>query len=321
MISAKFTAVLFTLSLSFLVQAATSGQDMISPIYPKAIYGEDDRIESYLHSNPGLVEISKSVAGQVHYRALTPDPTNPQMLDFDRYVFSEEFSLCPNQPLESQNMLMGCSGVLVGPDLLLTASHCVTEEADCQNLRWVFDFTNEREQIAAENVFSCKEVIASSYQNDLKKHLDYALIKLDRPAIGKRVVNYRKSGQILPNTEVAVIGHPSGLPLKIADNGKVALLTKTDIPLNAKELVKSIMHDRYVFKTNVDAFEGNSGSPVINMKTLELEGILIEGAEDFEMVDLYGDGSTFCRKVTRLKDSLWYAEEMVQRITAIKELQ
>lgn len=298
---------------------AHADQELSTPI-AKAIYGEDNRIESYLHTNQRLVELSHSVAGQVHYKALNIDPSNEEMYDFDRYTLGEEFSLCPDQNFIAQNMLMGCSGVLIEPDLLLTASHCVAEEKDCRDLRWVFDFTNDREQIPVANVYSCKQVVSVVYEKSTKRHLDYALVRLDRKAEGRKPMPYRQKGQVLPNTPLAIIGHPSGLPLKIADSAKVALVTKKDIPQTPTELLQSVLHDRYVFKANLDAFEGNSGSPVINTKTYELEGILIEGAEDYELVDLHGDGSEFCRKVNRIDDKLWYAEEIVQRISAIKEL-
>ena len=62
-----------------------------------------------------------------------------------------------------------------------------------------------------------------------------------------------------------VLGYPSGLPKKIAQG---VLMTSQSNSL--------------YFRTNLDTYGGNSGSPVFNSATGALTGILIEGEEDFE---------------------------------------
>ena len=64
-----------------------------------------------------------------------------------------------------------------------------------------------------------------------------------------------------------MIGFPSGLPCKVAANAKVSQNT-----------------DTFVFTGNLDTYGGNSGSPVFNLTTHEVEGILVRGGEDFEFV-------------------------------------
>jgi len=81
---------------------------------------------------------------------------------------------------------------------------------------------------------------------------------------------------------IAVIGHPSGIPLKIASNA-VVLRNEVDAPY---------------FVTNLDTFGSNSGSPVINMDTYQVEGILVRGMTDYI---LSGDGS--CVQVNRCPES------------------
>lgn len=297
----------------------------------KSIYGDDNRIDALDYHDAKFVERAKSVAGQVHYKALQEDPRNPGMFEYDKYILQEEQSLCPNQPFEEQYMLMGCSGFLVGEDTLVTASHCVQDEFDCENFRWVFDFYEGTELIPDENIYKCKQIIASKDENSTRKYKDYAVIKLDRKVIDRKPLEFRKKGKVLPGTKLVIIGHPTGLPMKIADDAKVAMLTKEDLPKPKDQtidslsmfdqFIRSITHWNYVFRSNLDSFQGNSGGPVFNKKTGVVEGILVEGGEDYEMVDLNGDGSKFCRRVVKYKDRLWNAQELVFRITKVKEIQ
>ncbi len=297
----------------------------------KSIYGDDNRVDVLDYSDSKFVEIAKSVAGQVHYKALHEDIRIPGMLEYDKYILEDELSLCPNQNYGEQNMLMGCSGFLVGEDTLVTASHCVQDEYDCESFRWVFDFYDTTDLIPEENVYSCKKIIVSKDENSTRKFKDYAVIKLDRPVKGRKPLEFRKKGKILPGTPLVIIGHPSGLPMKIADDAKVALLAKEDLPKPKdqtidtlsmfEQFIRSITHWNYVFRSNLDSFQGNSGGPVLNKKTGVVEGILVEGGDDYEMVDLNGDGSKFCRKLVKYKDNLWNAKELVFRITKVKEIQ
>jgi V8-like Glu-specific endopeptidase len=64
------------------------------------------------------------------------------------------------------------------------------------------------------------------------------------------------------------------------------------------------------FVTNLDTFEGNSGSPVIDAQTGLVEGILYEGKEDFNYSDKYK-----CSKTAVFSSR--QADERVMRITEI----
>jgi hypothetical protein len=64
---------------------------------------------------------------------------------------------------------------------------------------------------------------------------------------------------------VHVIGHPVGLPAKYAPNATV----RDNAPAA-------------FFVANLDTYGGNSGSPVFNSDTHEVEGILVRGERDFQ---------------------------------------
>ncbi len=61
-----------------------------------------------------------------------------------------------------------------------------------------------------------------------------------------------------------MIGYPRGLPEKFSLHRKVANNS-----------------DSSYFSADLDCFHGNSGSPVFNSKTLEVEGIFVRGEGDF----------------------------------------
>ena len=78
--------------------------------------------------------------------------------------------------------------------------------------------------------------------------------------------------------QLTVIGHPWGLPSKIAEGGKVLF---SDQP--------------QYFTTNLDTFQGNSGSAVFNSSSGVVEGILVRGRSDALMT--FGEAEGVCRTV------------------------
>ena len=99
-------------------------------------------------------------------------------------------------------------------------------------------------------------------------------MRLDRDVVGVTPLAIRKSGQIPNKEDVYVVGHPQGLPLKFADG---AFVRSNQDPL--------------FFTSNLDTYRGNSGSPVFSLNTHEIEGILVRGGQDFELVF---NGDTQC---------------------------
>lgn len=182
----------------------------------------------------------------------------------------DSLAICSEEPFMNQPAPGGCTGFLIGPDLLATAGHCVSITNFCENYRWVFDFKLDRKSqlagadVPAENVYSCKKVISTAFNIPLG--LDYGLVLLDRKVKGRSPLKLQVGKFAPKETELLVMGSPMGLPLKIADGAKV----------------RESSHPFY-FVANLDTFEGNSGSPVFNRDTLEVEGIIVRGEEDFAM--------------------------------------
>ncbi len=99
------------------------------------------------------------------------------------------------------------------------------------------------------------------------------VVRLERAAanrISARITDRPEGVQMAKEAEVYIIGHPCGLPLKVAAHPK-SVVTKA-LPTT--------------FVARLDAFGGNSGSPVFNRSTHRVEGILIEGQKDFLKVNV-----------------------------------
>jgi V8-like Glu-specific endopeptidase len=239
----------------------------------KVVYGQDNREDVYSSKNKAAhVLLAKSTAAMVDKRMFVKGAAADTYDINPRYVQSMEEleNVCPTERFSQQPLLATCSGFLVSPDTLVTAGHCYamegTPEANCKANAWVFDLemksadADPTKGISLSNVYLCKSVAAVQLNN----FSDYAVIKLDRPVVGRAPLKFRTSGKVADKTNLLVIGHPSGLPLKLADGGKV--LSNTDA-------------NKYV--TSLDTFHGNSGSAVFDSNTGLVEGILIQGKTDY----------------------------------------
>jgi hypothetical protein len=226
-----------------------------------AIYGVDDRVEPFdLPAGSVLRQRAASTAAIVSEKLVESLGGGVVRLKGDSVE-----SLCPGERFSSQPSVAACSGVLVADDLVATAGHCI-EDASCAKARIVFGFAmdgsdRDPREVDADDVYRCTAVVARAAQSGAD---DFALIRLDRKAAGRAPVPMRTSGEIAVGTRVAMLGHPLGMPLKAATGARVRRIAGPDS-----------------FVANLDAFAGNSGSPVFDAATGTLEGVLSRGEDDF----------------------------------------
>jgi len=234
--------------------ATTTGIDVI--------YGEDNRKDVFESTDSALVELSKSTAAMISSERL-------KSINGDVVISAqtlESRGICAKERFSKQISAANCSGFLVAPNILVTAGHCIKSEYDCATYKWVFDFKVDHSdqgevQVPKTSIYSCKKIISRSLDQMSKD--DYAVIELDKKVLDRRPLAFRKSGKITKGTSLAVIGHPTGLPTKIADGAKVRSLSTK------------------FFVANLDTYGGNSGSAVFNTQTSEVEGILVRGENDY----------------------------------------
>ncbi len=240
----------------------------------KSIYGSDDRLDFFAASQD-MKTLSDSVVSFWKAPSVTIANGSAQLKTVN---FGERMNLCPGTKFMEQPIGAFCSGSLVGPDLVMTAGHCVKTEADCKNIKLAFGYAvkqNGAEAVTtlpAGEIYSCASIVKRflagdpGMTNPSGQNLgpDFALIKLDRKVAGHKPLAINRSSSLKKGDGIFVIGHPVGLPLKVAGGATVRDFSKVGY-----------------FTADLDTFGGNSGSPVFNTRTKLIEGILVRGDEDF----------------------------------------
>lgn len=256
---------------------------------PDVIYGKDNRQDLYQVTNSLHKKLALSTAGLVPVNYFSKSSKDQHFDLVGVRSLERAQNVCASEAFSQQPTPAICSGFLVGPDTIVTAGHCYkamgTPEQVCKAFAWVFDLHmksathNPLRDIPLTNVYLCKEVIAA----ELSMTADFAVIKLDRPVVGRTPLKFRTSGKVATSTELVVIGHPTGLPTKVSPGGKV---TRNSDPTR--------------FSTTLDTFHGNSGSAVFDAKTGLVEGILIQGKTDY--IPSVKDDPKSCMVVNKCDD-------------------
>lgn len=238
--------------------SATAGAGVIRPY---VIYGDDDRLEVYEDTDSAHQILAESVVAIMDSSALSKNSKGT--LDIKGEIYGDYNELCPTEKYIEQSTPAYCSGFLVADNIIATAGHCVQDTNFCKDAQFVFGFMKDSKSrdpniVKPDDVYGCKRVLHEEIKSD---GADFALVELDRPVVGRKPVEFAKKSVGI-NDSLFVIGHPVGLPMKIAGAASVRS-TETGF-----------------FVANLDTFGGNSGSAVFN-KNDEVAGILVRGEEDF----------------------------------------
>lgn len=229
----------------------------------KVIYGIDDRVDIFqLPAGPNLDDVDSVVA---LFGAGDIIDNGNGTATLQTQNFGAANNLCAGERFREQPTGAFCSGFLVAPDIIATAGHCL-DASNVTNVRFVFGF-RMRNTTTAEPIINNAEIyrgVAIIGRELVGDGPDWALVRLDRPVTNHRIVPIRRTGRIGNTQTVHVIGHPSGLPTKFAGGAAV----RNNQP-NA------------FLVANLDTYGGNSGSPVFNSDTHEVEGILVRGETNF----------------------------------------
>jgi len=260
-VAAIWIALLIALTPCFLSEASTpyspvrrwgalfgsvvTSQDMTNGDDRKDYYEVDDELKA--DANKVAVLVMEAVIGKEELKT--------------KKLGKVQGELCSDEPFREQPIIYHknenkrevCSSFLVAADVIATAGHCIDrpgvstdkDKKRLKNLRFVFGYWMENADKAALDLkkrerYSGRRFIGSS------ANPDWALIQLDRPVTNREPVVFAPE-PLTSGQAIHVVGHPYGLPLKIAANATV----------------QPDFTDSY-FKANLDVFSGNSGSPVFN---------------------------------------------------------
>lgn|GEM_PF-2501202 len=263
------------------------------------IYGEDDRLdvgpgataelalrapEERSRSGTALawaeqvLSAGRAVALMVTTTELTPQPDGSfqlASLSHNARVLEEHgVPLCaaPRARYQDQPTAGLCTAWLAAPTLVVTARHCIAGR-EATEIAFVFGW-----QQRAEGSFPGTPALLEGVQVYRGRAFhargaggaagDYAVIELDRPvpaASGIAPLGMRRSGRPRKGEPLYLLGSPRGLPLKFAGGAEVKLV-HSELPL---------------LRADVDAFQGNSGSPVLSSLDHRVVGILVRGKSDF----------------------------------------
>ena len=273
-----------------------------APIYEKVLYGGDGRLDLSEVVDPIWLDAADSTVAFFRSNRILPLPvTQASPEPSVRLVTSSyggSMGLCEDEPFFEQRK-GPTAGRPRGADLVLTAGHCVDDAEDCESTSLVFGWaihdgmSAQSDIMPASEVYRCKEIVSAERE---ETGSDWAVIRLDRPVVGHEPLQIARrtedteSGGIEVGTEVVVIGHPSGLPTKVA--------------LDAR--VRSAVDPRF-FTANTDTYGGNSGSPVFNAWTGEIEGVLVRGEDDFEL-----SGEDGCIRSKRCSEEGCHGEDITR---------
>ena len=247
----------------------------------KAVYMTDNRFDAY-QAQGAIRQAARSTAALILKNRLKREGN--YYVRTDNYTLGGQKEWCEGERFLNQPALANCTSFLVSKDTLVTAGHCFRNESpikakeisiDKYYVVFGYEMTGKNR---VQNRFPAKDVYLITKELEVVKtkipRKDWAVVQLDRLVNDRQVFEF-KAGEIKEGTKLTLFGYPSGLPLKIANGGKVL----------------DNQQGKTVFATNVDAFQGNSGSPVLNSDGLRMspprfivEGILVAGAEDYKKV-------------------------------------
>ena len=257
---------------------------------PTVIYGDDDRLDYYQVTDVAWQAKADSTVALIRSSSLD---TQGPVTNIKSVHYGQSMGLCVSEPYYEQETAAFCSGFLLSPDTIVTAGHCIRSQESCASTKFVIGFRLEAagvqpRQVASDQVYSCATLVHSVASPTGE---DFAVVKLDRAVTQVQPLAFRQSGALALDDALTVIGHPTGLPLKVAGGATVRTM-------GAEFLV-----------ANLDTYGGNSGSAVFNTVTGEVEGVLVRGETDF----VYKDG---CRKSNKCADSGCRGEDvtLIERV-------
>lgn len=228
-----------------------------------SLYGEDNRKEVDDNLDSNYKAASKSVFAIIKKNRFQNN--GDRTVISSKGTYSAVYKLCNTESFRDQQVFADCTGFAISTNNVATAGHCLNSR-NFKDYLVVADFKAEnissylKNGIPQDRVFEITGIIDWGAATR-----DFCVFTVNKPIGQERIVKLSNSNQYTSKDNFYVIGFPCGLPMKICNSA-------------------SFRQDAVTyFSINSDTYGGNSGSPVFNESTNEVEGILVRGNTDFRL--------------------------------------
>jgi hypothetical protein len=231
------------------------------------VHGIDDRAEYHAFTDADVREMAAASAVALIENRFVVGARTGLIDDIPTWAAVE--NVCPEEPFSDQPRAAFCSGVLVDWDLVLTAGHCVRlfGLADFSVAFGYYFVALGELDVKMGDIVEPVEIVSERLDPEgAEPRLDYAVLRLARPVVGRRPALIQRLKPPSPGDAVVTMGSPHGVPLKLDAGGRVT----------------NVRDARDYFLATTDTSAGWSGGGAFD-ESLGLVGILARGAEDLEL--------------------------------------
>ncbi len=250
------------------------------------ISGTDDRIERVQVTDPVSYNLGYGVLSEWLAKLLTDNGNGTTTVSTTPFTTTDDGSaLCTDVRFYGQPVGFGlaCSSFLVGPDLLATAGHCISEWG------WTWDkwkyingyVRNSDGSVATtfhnSTIYTPVRLVAYGVNALSGSQDDWALVRLDRPVDATPLpvdpAPYQPgNNQFAPLwPSMGEFGYDRGLPLKYDTTNSAA-----------------VYWNNYGFLAPLDIFPGCSGGPVFDLQSHVVRGLNAGTFSDDYVLDSSG---------------------------------
>ncbi|MAZ47514.1 MAG: hypothetical protein CME65_03060 [Halobacteriovoraceae bacterium] len=225
-----------------------------------AIIGNDDRTDIVELDQPIISVISSRVVSFVRKKHLIKKSDSYEM---NATNLIERLRFCEDERFSDEPLFANCSGAIVGEDRILTAGHCIGPDNQ-DEFYVVLDYikdaqgniptTFSKDQVFEVRDFLYREFTLSDQVNDI------ALLRVKRK-LNRTPLPVQLDHSYSTGTPIYMLGHPLGVSQKYT----------------GPNIIRSLSLPTLSFRTELDSFSVNSGSPVFDHHTNEIIGVLSRG--------------------------------------------